>query len=213
LAKEGIGIVVGLLLLAATLFLGFIATENAILKISAIVFFSAALFSIYFFRDPVRTSPDIVGAVVSPADGKVVSIVKEHDIHIVKGPVTRVSIFLSVFNVHVNRIPISGKINFFRYKKGAFINAYKKDASEVNEQTIIGLESDGNKIVFKQIAGLIARRIVCHVREGNVVTRGEKFGIIKFGSRMDILLPENVEVKVNVNDRVKGGESVIGVFV
>jgi phosphatidylserine decarboxylase len=124
----------------------------------------------------------------------------------------RVSIFLSVFNVHVNRVPCEGEVKYFRYKSGRFLVASQPNASVENEQSVIGLETLHGKILFKQIAGILARRIVCDLREGHRVQRGERFGMIKFGSRMEVFLPLDAEVKVRLREKVKAGESIIGEF-
>jgi len=199
------------------LFSGIVVTGAVVtpfwhLTVIAVVSVLLTLLVLYFFRDPERNIPSEANLVLSPADGRVVEICEEVENDYLREKVQRVSIFLSVFDVHVNRIPVSGKVGFFRYKKGSFVQAYKSEASDVNEQTVIGIESGGVKILFKQIAGIIARRIVCHVREGNEVTAGERFGMIKFGSRVDIFLPMNVEVKVVLKQKVKAGESIIGVI-
>jgi len=143
----------------------------------------------------------------------VIEIVQEKEPDFIGAETTRISIFLNLFDVHVNRTPIAGKVEFFRYKKGAFLKAYKSAASDVNEQTVIGIQDAKNRrVLFKQIAGLIARRIVCYLREGHEVGVGERFGMIKFGSRVDVFLPAGVDIKVKLQDKVKGGESILGVF-
>ena len=129
-----------------------------------------------------------------------------------KEKVTRVSIFLSVFNVHVNRIPVEGKVEFVKYLKGKFLVAFADKASEENEQSIIGIRHKKGKILFKQIAGIIARRIVFHVEEGDSVTAGERFGLIRYGSRVDVYFPKNAKIKVTLKDKVIGGESILGEF-
>jgi phosphatidylserine decarboxylase len=129
-----------------------------------------------------------------------------------KTKVRRVSIFLSVFNVHINRIPVSGKVEFLKYIKGKFLVAFDDKASEENEQSIIGIRLEKGKILFKQIAGIIARRIVFHVVVGDTVNAGDRFGLIRYGSRVDIFFPENVELKVSLKDKVYGGETIIGEF-
>ncbi len=161
-----------------------------------------AAFCLYFFRDPDRQVP--AGAVaVSPADGRVVAIRKE-------GPSqTRISIFLNIFDVHVNRSPISGTISDVQYKPGRFLVASKEEASFENEQNTITVDGDGTRVVFKQIAGLIARRVVCHKKAGDVVHAGERIGLIKFGSRVDVLLGPEWALQVREGDRVKGGSSVL----
>jgi phosphatidylserine decarboxylase len=168
----------------------------------ALPMFLLAAFCLYFFRDPNRTVPD--GAVaVSPADGRVVSL-KATD-----AGGTRVSIFLNIFDVHVNRTPIAGKITDVEYQPGRFLVASREDASTANEQNVITVEGDGTRVVFKQIAGLIARRIVCWTKTGDVVRAGERIGLIKFGSRVDVFFGPEWDVTVNVRERVSGGSSVI----
>ena len=166
---------------------------------------------IYFFRDPEREIPAGDNLVVSPADGKVVMIRDIYEDQFLKSDAIQVSIFLSVFNVHVNRIPISGTIKYFKYVRGAFLAAFNHDASVKNEQTVIGIERPACKVLFKQIAGLLARRIVFIPKENDSVLIGDRCGIIKFGSRVDIILQKNTEIKVKVGDKVAGGESIIGI--
>jgi len=165
-----------------------------------------AAFFLWFFRDPQRVIPATAGAVVSPADGKVtdISMVQLED-----GPRRRISIFLSVFDVHVNRSPITGIIRDVRYQRGQFRNAMGAASAEHNEQNVITVEGEDQRLVFKQIAGLLARRIVFTKKIGDRVERGERVGMIKFGSRTDILLDAGADVKVKVGDRVKGGASVL----
>lgn len=210
--KEGFGILLGLVLSTIILALGGLLTGQFFLNVLAIFGVVLIGFVVYFFRDPVRKIPDNANYVLSPADGKVIAIQDEFEHEYLQSQATRVSIFLNLFDVHVNRMPIGGRVAYFRYQKGSFIRAYKDDASDINEQTVLGIENERNKLLFKQIAGLIARRIVCDIREGNVVRAGERFGMIKFGSRVDIFLPKNVEIKVNLNQKVKGGESILGVL-
>jgi phosphatidylserine decarboxylase len=164
--------------------------------------FLLALFCLYFFRDPERVVPD--GAVaVSPADGRVVSVKAD-------GPGrTRVSIFLNIFDVHVNRTPIGGRISDVEYHTGKFLVASREGASAENEQNIVTVEGDGTRVVFTQIAGLIARRIVCWKKKGDVVGAGERIGLIKFGSRVDVFFGPEWDVAVNVGDRVSAGSSII----
>ncbi|TDI90758.1 MAG: phosphatidylserine decarboxylase family protein [Caldithrix sp.] len=212
MSKEGLGIIVGMALLSGILLAASLVTGHFNLKIAAGISIFLTVFIMYFFRDPERTIPAGANNILSPADGKVVDIREHFEDEFLQEKCTRVSIFLSVFNVHVNRIPIAGAVKYFRYQKGAFVNAYKSDASEINEQTVIGIENGKCNILFKQIAGLIARRIVCNIREGDTVNLGERFGIIKFGSRVDIFFPKNVEVKVKLKEKVKGGQSIIGVI-
>jgi phosphatidylserine decarboxylase len=165
-----------------------------------------AAFFLWFFRDPQRVIPAAAGAVVSPADGKVTDVSM---VQLEEGPRRRISIFLSVFDVHVNRSPITGIIRDVRYQRGQFRNAMGAASAEHNEQNVITVEGEGQRLVFKQIAGLLARRIVFTKKIGDRVERGERVGMIKFGSRTDILLDAGADVKVKVGDRVKGGSSVL----
>jgi len=164
-----------------------------------------AAFVAFFFRDPYRQIPSGAGIIVSPADGRVVRIQKE-------GETTRISIFLSIFNVHVNRSPIEGAITEIRYRKGKYRAAFNDLASTENEQNLLVIQGDGIRIECTQIAGLVARRIVCWKKAGDTLGRGEKFGHIRFGSRTDLLLPAGVALQVQVGDRVSGGSSQIGVL-
>ncbi len=159
----------------------------------------------FFFRDPQRRVPSGPGIIVSPADGRVVRIEQE-------GDATRVSIFLSIFNVHVNRSPVEGTITEIRYRKGKYRAAYNDLASVENERNLLIISGNRIRVECSQIAGLVARRIVCWKKPGDVVGRGERFGLIRFGSRTELLLPANVELLVQVGDHVRGGSSQIGVF-
>ncbi|MGI8959055.1 MAG: phosphatidylserine decarboxylase family protein [Bryobacteraceae bacterium] len=165
-------------------------------------FYVLAAFCLYFFRDPERVPPpgDVM---VSPADGKVVSIRKMSDVE------TRVSIFLNIFDVHVNRTPISGKITDIQYQEGKFLVASHEAASSENEQNTLVVEGEGTRVVCRQIAGLIARRIVCYKRTGDSVAKGERIGYIKFGSRVDVLFGPEWEATVRVGDKVAGGTTVL----
>jgi phosphatidylserine decarboxylase len=168
------------------------------------------LFVTWFFRDPERIIPEDPNAIVSPGDGRIVEIVPEKDLLLAKDGYTRISVFLNVFNVHVNRVPIAGKIQAYRYNKGKFLNAASHKASMNNEQSAILLNNGHVTILVKQIAGLIARRIVCWAKEGDEFQRGERYGLIRFGSRMDVFVPEGTEIKVAIGDIVNGGSSIIG---
>ena len=165
-----------------------------------------ACFFLWFFRDPDRVVPSDSGAVVSPGDGKVtdVSNVRTQD-----GEKLRISIFLSVFDVHVNRSPIAGVVREIRYQRGKFLNAMNTTCADQNEQNIVTLEGDGQKVIFKQIAGLLARRIVFNPKLGDHLERGQRVGLIKFGSRVDVLLDASARLSVKPGDRVKGGSSVL----
>ena len=173
------------------------------------LFVGLFLFVTWFFRDPERSIPEDPNAIVSPGDGKIVEIISEKD-PLLDEAYTRVSIFLNVFNVHVNRVPIAGKIQATRYNPGKFLNAASHKASLDNEQSAILLNNGHVTILVKQIAGLIARRIVCWAKEGDEYQRGQRFGLIRFGSRVDIFLPEGTDIKVAIGDIVNGGSSIIG---
>jgi len=166
-------------------------------------------FFLWFFRDPERTIPDVPGAIVSPADGKVTAVAEFNDGGKAK---RRVSIFLNVFDVHVNRCPISGTVTGLVYQKGRFGNAMSAGSSDANEQNIVTVQGDGQTVVFKQIAGLLARRIVFTPRTGDKLARGQRVGLIKFGSRVDVVLDQAVDIQVKVGDRVAGGSSILGVL-
>lgn len=163
-------------------------------------------FFMWFFRDPERTIPTAPGAVVSPADGKVTSV---SQVEFDGKRLQRISIFLNVFNVHVNRSPIAGKIRSVDYQSGKFLNAMNPDCAECNEQNTVLVAGDGQSVIFKQIAGLLARRIVFNKRIGDEVARGERVGLIKFGSRTDVLLEPSAEISVKAGDHVKGGSSIL----
>jgi phosphatidylserine decarboxylase len=168
-----------------------------------------AAFFLWFFRDPERQIPALAGAVVSPGDGKVtdVSVVSAGGV-----PRQRISIFLSVFDVHVNRSPISGVIREVRYQRGKFLNAMSAESAEQNEQNVVSVESEGRIVLFKQIAGLIARRIVFNFKVGDRVACGERVGLIKFGSRVDVLFDRDAAIQVKLGDRVKGGATVLALL-
>jgi phosphatidylserine decarboxylase len=165
-----------------------------------------ALFFLWFFRDPERAIPETAGAVVSPADGRVTDV---SWVTTAGEKQARISIFLSVFDVHVNRSPIAGIVRDVRYQKGKFLNAMNQASAEENEQNTVRVEGDGQVVIFKQIAGLLARRIVFHPKVGDRLERGQRVGLIKFGSRTDILLDAAANLQVKVGDRVRGGASVL----
>jgi phosphatidylserine decarboxylase len=172
----------------------------------AIVPLVLAVFFLWFFRDPERVIPSEAGAVVSPADGKVTSVATVK----VDGEAFKsISIFLNVFNVHVNRSPVSGIVRGARYEPGKYLNAMNPASAEQNERNTVTIEGDGHRVIFKQIAGLLARRIVFTKQVGDSVRRGERVGLIKFGSRTDVLLDPSAEVAVKVGDNVKGGSSIL----
>jgi len=190
----------GLGLIAAAVLLGWL-THPAWAIIPSLL----AVFFLWFFRDPERAIPQDPGAVVSPGDGKVTDV---STVTVGNEPQTRVSIFLSVFDVHVNRSPIAGVVRDVRYQRGSFLDARNPACAEQNEQNIVTVEGD-EKVVFKQIAGLLARRIVFQPKVGDRLERGQRVGLIKFGSRVDVLLDGSARMNVKIGDRVKGGASIL----
>lgn len=191
----------------AALFLGW---HILALQIAAFVLLALGTFILYFFRDPERVIPSDPSAIVSPADGRVLEVVDEQ----FGGRAgKRVTIFLAIWNVHVNRTPLAGKISRIDYRPGKFQMAMKKSASAENEQNIVYLETERGQIVFKQIAGMIARRVVLWKKAGDSVARGERIGIVRFGSRMDVWLPPDTEILVKPGDHVAGGSSILGRWV
>jgi phosphatidylserine decarboxylase len=169
------------------------------------------IFILFFFRDPDRETPQDESLIVSPADGKVVMVKEvEEDIYI-KGKATQISIFLSPLNVHVNRVPATGTIEYVKYHPGVYLMAWDERASSMNERADFGLNLDsGVRIFFRQITGFLARRIVYSITEADHVKAGSRFGMMKFGSRMDVLLPEGIQVTVKEGDRTVAGESILG---
>jgi phosphatidylserine decarboxylase len=196
------GYIYGLSLLAVAAALAW-ATESRVWSIAPVLL---AAFFLWFFRDPRRSVPTGAGLVVSPADGVVTETVR---IDTPQGPRQRISIFLNVFDVHVNRSPIAGVLTSVHYQKGLYLNAMNPASAERNEQNTVTVRGDGIEIIFKQIAGLIARRIVFNFREGDRVERGQRVGLIKFGSRTDIILPSEAGLRVKPGQRVKGGSSIL----
>ena len=176
---------------------------------AALIFGLGFVFVTSFFRDPERSIPNEPNVIVSPADGKVTEIITETE-PINGESCTRITIFLSVFNVHINRVPIAGTIEEIRYNPGKFLAAFNPKASIYNEQNIILINNGKTHVLVKQIAGLIARRIVCWPKKGDHYKSGQRYGLIRFGSRVDILLPKNTKLSVACGDHVSGGSSIIG---
>jgi len=179
---------------------------------TGIVFLVLTLFVLFFFRDPERKIPEGNTLVVSPADGRVIVIKDIYEPTYLKQDVKQISIFLSVFNVHVNRSPVGGTVEAVKYSPGKFHVASVDKASLDNEQTAMVINTGKQKVLVKQIAGLIARRIVCYAKPGDQIRPGERYGLIRFGSRVDIFLPRDAELKVKIGDRVKGARDIIGVL-
>jgi phosphatidylserine decarboxylase len=185
-----------------------VGTVKAVVLLLSIVL---VLFVLYFFRDPARISPAGDQLVLSPADGRIVLVGNTEEQEFLGSESTQISIFLSPLDVHVNRIPISGKVRYFRYVRGDHLVAFHKKASEMNERTIIGIENGKFRVLMRQIAGFLARRIVCNLKLDDDVVAGERFGMIKFGSRVDVLVPMKADVRVKVHDHVVAGETVLAV--
>jgi phosphatidylserine decarboxylase len=196
------GYIYGVSLLAVAFMLAW-ATDNWAWSIAPVLL---AAFFLWFFRDPERTIPTGPGLIVSPGDGLVTETAV---LDTPEGPRQRISIFLSVFDVHVNRSPIAGLLTSVRYQKGQYLNAMNPASADRNEQNIVTVQGAGFEVTFKQIAGLLARRIVFNLKEGGWVDRGQRVGLIKFGSRVNVILPAEAELRVQVGQRVKGGSSVL----
>ncbi|MGB5105092.1 MAG: phosphatidylserine decarboxylase family protein [Candidatus Zixiibacteriota bacterium] len=208
--RDGYRFIIPAALVAATLWTLFVRCKCWPYAVGAVLITLLAAFIVYFFRDPERTPPAGENLVLSPGDGKI--IINEKRTGSDGKPYTLVSIFLSVFDVHINRIPISGKITHVQHVPGKFHKAFQPEAVAENERTEITVASKFGDVSFSQVAGILARRIVCRIKQGDQVTRGERMGLIRFGSRIDIFLPPSVTVDVKLGDRVVGGVSVIGRF-
>lgn len=200
MVKDGYFYGLGLLVVAAVLHFVHMPLVLVLLPVVLAAFF------LWFFRDPQRSSPAGPGAILSPSDG----VVTEAEwFETTEGSRLRVSIFLSVFDVHVNRSPVAGTVTLVEHREGAFKNAMSPDSAVENEQTLIQIDAGGYTVAFKQIAGLLARRIVCNLKVGDRVERGSRMGLIKFGSRCDVLMPAEADLKVKVGGRVLGGSTVL----
>jgi phosphatidylserine decarboxylase len=188
--------------------LGLAVVGLAIMPLGSWILFAVAAFVAYFFRDPERSIPTTPGLLLAPADGKVVAVSPQ-----VNPPVqpagTVVSVFLSVFDVHINRAPLAAVVENVHYQPGKFLPAFRADASMINEQNSVTFQNGSTRVVVKQIAGILARRIVCRVKTGDQVSAGERFGLIRFGSRVDILIPPDFTVHAHLGQRIRGGETVI----
>jgi len=205
LAHEGYPFIIGSFLITiATLILA----KNWI----TILPFFLMLFMFFFFRDPDRVIPEREGLVVSPADGKVISIQEMYENEFLKKDIKKLSIFMSPLDVHVNRSPYHGTVLSVQHRPGGFRAAFRDEASLKNEHIAILLKTEQGDILIRQVAGFLARRAVCRVKAGDTLQRGERFGIIKFSSRVDVYLPISAHIKVKLGERVKAGESIVAVF-
>jgi phosphatidylserine decarboxylase len=208
-AREGLVFIVIAAVLAMGAFGLALIRRSWVLWLLAFVLTLLALWVAYFFRDPERTGDRGKDIVVAPADGKIVMITNVDEPAFIKGQATRISIFMNVFNVHVNRYPVDGTVRFLHYNPGKFLNAAAEKSSLENEQMSVGLESGGRKLLVRQIAGLIARRIVTYSKDGEVVKQGERMGMIRFGSRVDVFIPTNSIVHAKVGDLTTAGTTVL----
>ena len=211
IAKEGLGIISVLGIAAFLCILTTFWRPHPLLVGSGVVLGILFLSTLYFFRDPERIPPAGKNVILAPADGVVLSVKPVFEHEFLNEDANEVAIFLSIFDVHINRVPISGMVELFRYQPGGFRAAFSESAVK-NEQTIIGISNGKLKILVRQIAGLVARRIVCNVSPGMTVERGARFGLIKFGSRTDLVMPTRVKVCVSPRQKVRGGETIIGTY-
>lgn len=208
-AREGLIFIAIAALLTAGAFALAVTRRSWGLWLVAIVLLLLALWVAYFFRDPERTGERGSSLVVSPADGKLIMITEVDEPNFVRGRATRLSIFMNVFNVHVNRYPVDGAITYVHYNEGKFLNAAAEKSSLENEQMSVGLESGKHRILVRQIAGLIARRIVTYSRQGDTAKQGERMGIIRFGSRVDVFIPTGSRVRAKLGDITTAGVTVL----
>lgn len=205
MAKEGLYFFIPFLVLAASFFYLFNRDLDLVYAYWGIAIFFIGDLVLLFFRDPERKAPEGDDLILAPADGRVLVSEKKND-H------CQVSIFMSIFNVHINRIPVTGIVERVEYKPGKFKMAFKKDITDINERFEIDIKSDKGNITMHQVAGVLARRVVCRLRKGQQVKKGERFGLIRFGSRVDLFLPSGVILEVEKGQKVKGVKSIIGRF-
>jgi phosphatidylserine decarboxylase len=218
LSKYGTNNIIIMLLIAVAMIVLFFFINKPYLSypllILGIILF---LFTLWFFRDPERIIPkealENKSTILSPADGKVVQIIDVEENKYIKGKAKQISIFLSPLDVHVNRTPVTGKVEFYNYNPGEYLVAWHPKSSELNEQSQIGVLTDFGKVYFKQITGVLARRIVCTVNVGDSLTIGDKIGMMKFGSRMDIIVSPNTKINCKVGDKVIAGNTILGYLV
>ncbi len=192
----------------------FITVVSALLawKLLAVVGLCAALFIAFFFRNPERIPPEDAQAVLAPADGVVIYLGDAHEEHL-DADMLKISIFMSVFNVHINRVPITGRVVETFYKKGKFLDVRDECATFENEQSGMVMETEGGaRLVVVQVAGLIARRIVCYAEKGDLLTRGARYGLIRFGSRLDVYLPKGTEPRIALGTKTVAGETILGIL-
>lgn len=208
-AREGIPFILIAMALAAAAYAGALARRSWPLWLLAFILTLLVLWVAYFFRDPERSGARGEQLVISPADGRVIDIVEVDEPAFLQGRAIRISVFMNVFNVHVNRYPVSGRVAYVHYNPGKFLNAAADKASLENEQSSIGVQTGRHRVLFRQIAGLIARRIVTYSREGDDAEQGERMGLIRFGSRVDVFVPVGSVVKVKLGERPQAGVTVL----
>ena len=208
-AKEGVPFIVISDVIALAAVFGAVWTHSAWLAGLAAILVIVAGWVIYFFRDPDRDGARGERLVISPADGKIVMITEVHEPAFIRGPAIRISVFMNIFSVHVNRYPVSGDVRYTHYNPGKFLNAAVEKASLENEQSSVGIESPIGRVVVRQIAGLIARRILTYSRDGDRASQGARFGIIRFGSRVDVFVPTSCAATVRVGEQVFAGLTVL----
>lgn len=208
-AREGIPFIVIATAIAAAGFATALVRRSWPLWLLAFVLTLLALWVAYFFRDPERTGVRNAEVVIAPADGKVIQIVEVDEPAFIRGKAIRVSIFMNVFNVHVNRYPVTGKVEYVHYNPGKFLNAAVEKASLENEQSSVGVNTGKHRVLFRQIAGLVARRIITYSRVGDEAEQGERFGLIRFGSRVDVFLPVGSTVRVKLGEKPIAGTTIL----
>lgn len=206
-AREGLPFIVACLALTVLAALWARSGGWGLRTTAPAVLLALTLFVAYFFRDPERQVPRDPWLVVSPADGKVMSVGPAAGEHFMGGTATRVTIFLNIFDVHVQRAPLGGRVAHYDYRPGTFVPAWREEAGRENERATLGIDTDAGPLLVRQIAGLVARRIATYPREGDTVSRGDRIGLIRFGSRVDLFLPADWPVTVEPGDKVRGGET------
>jgi phosphatidylserine decarboxylase len=208
-AREGYPFILGAAALAALMFALALKTRSWPLWLAALLLTIVALWVAWFFRDPVREGERGSNVAIAPADGRIVLIMNIDEPTYVKGPTVRVSIFMNVFDVHVNRYPVNGTVQYVARKAGQFLNAVTEASSNDNEQVSVGIQSGSHRILMRQIAGLIARRIITDSKSGDSASQGARMGLIRFGSRVDLFLPPSATLRVSVGQRTVAGQTVI----
>ena len=208
-AREGLPFIFGALAIAIAAFIVALTRRSWPLWLLALLLTVIALWVAYFFRDPERTGERGDKLIISPADGRISHIVEVDEPSFIHGRAIRISVFMNVFNVHVNRYPVSGRVRYLHYNPGKFLNAASEKSSLENEQMSVGIESNGRRILVRQIAGLVARRIVTYSKDGDVAQQGTRFGLIRFGSRVDVFVPLGSKVLVRIGDKPAAGTTVL----